>query len=357
MAKEKDRQLFLTLVRLGVGHEMGALEEDVDWMSVYDLSAQHGLTAVVLDGIERLPLEKRPVKQSLLQWIGTVMQAESQYDIQLKSAIQMAELFRQNNIRTYVLKGVVISECYPKPRHRVGGDLDCFLLPVRGDFDAWASGNDLMKSNGYKVEDNFYKHSKFMLPGLTVENHQFMTAFRCNKWLRKMEAFLQGLLKEDKGEDRLMGSALLRPPVMVSALFIVEHAYTHFLSEGLNWRHILDWMMFSERHRGEIDWIEFETLIDEFGLRKFYDSYERLGKYLLGKLAYRELQESDVMMLEDVWADMDMVENDRGIKGKLALATKLFRVRWKYRHFSEITMMHAMWIYVVGYLFVKNPKL
>ena len=176
MAKEKDRQLFLTLVRLGVGHEMGALEEDVDWMSVYDLSAQHGLTAVVLDGIERLPLEKRPVKQSLLQWIGTVMQAESQYDIQLKSAIQMAELFRQNNIRTYVLKGVVISECYPKPRHRVGGDLDCFLLPVRGDFDAWASGNDLMKSDGYKVEDNFYKHSKFMLPGLTVENHQFMTA-------------------------------------------------------------------------------------------------------------------------------------------------------------------------------------
>ena len=172
-----------------------------------------------------------------------------------------------------------------------------------------------------------------------------------------MEAFLQGLLKEDKGEDRLMESALLRPPVMVSALFIVEHAYTHFLSEGLNWRHILDWMMFSERHRGEIDWIEFETLIDEFGLRKFYDSYERLGKYLLGKLAYRELQESDVMMLEDVWADMDMVENDRGIKGKLALATKLFRVRWKYRHFSEITMMHAMWIYVVGYLFVKNPKL
>ena len=357
MSRERVYQDFFELVRLGVGQEVSSMPEVADWEAMRDIAGRHGLTSVVLDGIERMPLEKRPDKQYLLQWIGEVMQSEQKYDVQLKSAIEMAVLFQHNNIRTYVLKGVVISECYPKANHRVGGDLDCFLLPVHGDFDAWALGNDLMKANGYTVEDNFYKHSKFLMPNLTVENHQFMTAFRCNKWLRKMEIFLQGMLKEDKGKDRIMESALLRPPVMVSALFIVEHAYTHFLNEGLNWRHVLDWQMFCERHREEIGWGAFETLLDEFGLRKFYDSYERLGRYLLGVLDYGELTMRDVRMLEDVWADFDVVENDKNLRGKLSLAVKMLPARWKYRYFSEMSMLHAMWIYVWGYLFVKNPKL
>jgi len=36
------------------------------------------------------------------------------------------------------------------------------------------------------------------------------------------------------------GTWLYRPPVVVSALFLIEHAYSHFLHEGLTWRHVLD---------------------------------------------------------------------------------------------------------------------
>ena len=43
---------------------------------------------------------------------------------------------------------------------------------------------------------------------------------------------------------------------MVTALFLIEHAYSHFLHEGLIWRHVLDWMMFSGKHKDEIDWVE-----------------------------------------------------------------------------------------------------
>lgn len=50
---------------------------------------------------------------------------------------------------------------------------------------------------------------------------------------------------------------------------MVEHVYSHFLHEGLNWRHVLDWMMFSKKHQKEIDWPQFEKWIDEFGFREF----------------------------------------------------------------------------------------
>jgi len=120
----------------------------------------------------------------------------------------MALLFHKNLIKTYVLKGEIIAECYPKPSHRISSDLDCFLLPINSDFDAWSLGNDLVRTKGFEVETIFYKNSTFWLPGLMVENHQFLTPFRGNKRLKNLERVLQTLLREDKGEDRIEGTWL-----------------------------------------------------------------------------------------------------------------------------------------------------
>jgi len=56
---------------------------------------------------------------------------------------------------------------------------------------------------------------------------------------------------------------------MVSALFLIEHAYSHFLHEGLTWRHVLDWTMFSRRHREEIDWEAFDALLTSMASGSF----------------------------------------------------------------------------------------
>jgi hypothetical protein len=144
---------------------------------------------------------------------------------------------------------------------------------------------------------------------------------------------------------------------MVSALFLIEHAYSHFLHEGLTWRLVLDWMLFSRRHKEEIDWLTLDALVDEFGFRRFYNSYYRLGQYLLGDATEEELTTLDKRMLDDVWAELDLHETLHGVKGKLALAGNTLRASWKYHYFSEISMPHALWIQVKGFLFDKHPTL
>lgn len=269
----------------------------------------------------------------------------------------MALLFHDNYIRTYVLKGAVVAECYPKPEHRVSSDMDCFLLPDKSGFDAWAFGNDLIKAKGFETDTDFYKNSAFYLPGLTVENHRYLTPFRGNKVLKRLEVLLQGLLRDDKGEDRFVDTWLYRPPVMVSALFLIEHAYSHFLHEGLTWRHVLDWMLFSRKHKEDIDWVTLDAMIDEFGFRRFYNSYYHLGLYLIGGATEKDLTTLDKRMLDDVWAELDLHETLHGVKGKLALTGNTLRARWKYHYFSEISMPYALWIQVKGFLLERHPKL
>lgn len=353
-------EAFLDLVRLGIGVRSPKevfVDPQIDWNELQDIAVKQGLSAIVLDGIEELPQENKPKKIDLLQWIGEVLQSETVYAIQQKTAVEMAQLFHNNFIRTYVLKGAVIAECYTKPEHRPSADMDCFLLPEKSDFDAWAEGNDLIRINGFEVSEDFYKNSTSYLPGLTVENHKFMTPFRGNKKLKTLEIILQSMIKEDEVKDRFVNSWMYRPPVMVSAVFLIEHAYSHFLHGGLTWRHVLDWMMFSKKHKKGIDWYSLNAMIDEFGFRKFYDSFERLGRFLLGEIEEGDLQKNDKRMLEDVWSDLHHAESYHGAKAKVSFALNTMRSWWKYHYFAEISMIHALWIQVKGFLFIKHPKL
>ena len=352
---------FLYLLRLGIGPESPNQEmydfNSCDWESLLSVARKHTVHSILLDGIERLAPESRPPKETLLHWIGQTMQEEQRYAVQSKTAAKLAERLQSDDIRTYVLKGQVVAECYPKPEHRESVDLDCFLAPADGEADVWEKGNAIVENSGYRVERGYYKNSSWFLPGLMVENHRWLTPFRGNKRLEALERLLQEMLRKDAGTSRFKGTCLYRPPVMVSALFLMEHAYSHFLHEGLTWRLVLDWMMFSQRHQEEIDWTQLQKWIDRFGFRKFYNSYVQLGAFLLGEISETDLSAADMKMLEDLWAALDLHESVKGLRGKLALAGNTFRARWKYKEFTDITWLQALWIQAKGFLFVGEPKL
>jgi len=356
-------RIFLNIVRLGIAlsdntdSTEGWPKTEEEWNDLKVLADQQGLAAVVLDGVDKCRNNISIPAQLKLKWIGEILRCESLSSLQCVVAKDFSKLFYRNGIRTYVLKGMIVAECYPKPNHRLSVDIDCYLLPDKGVFDAWSLGNELIEKKGFRVNRDFYKNSSFEISGVNIENHQYLTPFRGNERLIALEKLFQSLLKQDDGQDVIEGTNLYRPPVMVSALFLIEHAYSHFLHEGLTWRMVLDWQMFSRRHRDKIDWTELEARVDEFGFRRFYDSFCRLGGYLVGDITVDELQLADKMMLEDIWAPLDVHETVTGLRGKFALAGNTWRARWKYRHFTDISWLRALCIQTKGFLFENNPKI
>ena len=63
------------------------------------------------------------------------------------------------------------------------------------------------------------------------------------------------------------------------------------------------------------------------------------------------------MMLDDVWSPLDLHDSVHGFRGKMALVGNTYRARWKYREFTDMTWLKALWIQVKGVLFIKNPKI
>ena len=104
--------------------------------------------------------------------------------------------------------------------------------------------------------------------------------------------------------------------------------------------------MFSHRHRDEIVWQEFQTRVDECGFRRFYDSFNRLGEYLVGELAADGLQPMDLQMLSDIWSPLDLHDSVTGWRGKLALVGNTWRA-------VEIPLVHG---YVVAESIVDSSE-
>ena len=122
------KQTFLSLVRLGIGHRSALFDVD-DWQAIKALADKQGLTAIIADGIEKLPDTKRPPKELLLQWIGEVFQNyENRYKLYQRAIAELASWYNTHGYKMMVLKGYACSIDWPKPEHRPCGDIDIWLF-------------------------------------------------------------------------------------------------------------------------------------------------------------------------------------------------------------------------------------
>ena len=357
-----ERSFLLNLLRASLLGDTGfAIPETLDWDALIEESNRQCVSVIASDGLQKLydegaysDLGDRELRRRKARWFAKTMEYEHRYAGQLAAAKKMGERFASTGIQTVILKGFTVSECYPVPAHRYSADLDCFLIKDGEHVDAYEAGNQVIEKLGVEVNRSYYKNSSFNIPGLHVENHKFCTPFRGNDTLRRFERLLQGLILA--GPLCALGdTGLLAPPPLASALFLTEHAYSHFLHEGLNLRHILDWALFKRRHASDVDWTAFDGYVDDFGFRRFYDAYEHLGEFVLGSRA--SLTPLEQRMLDSVWAGLDLHESVHGLVGKLRLVGNTLRAGWKYREFSPISMVHALWIQVKGFLLERRPEI
>ncbi len=335
--------------------------EVVQWGKMYKFGVRHGVSAILLDGLQKA-VERgmigegmMPGREVRMRWMSDCVNLERVCSRQYHLSSELAENFAGKGVRTVVLKGIAAGECYPVPFHRPCGDLDCFLM---GDYE---KGNVIAESMGAKVVRDHYKHSHILYKALEVENHQFCTGVRGSRKAKDFERLLQGLLK-DEGTSYIGETRLECPPPMFNALFLTHHSQRHYLSEGIALRHLCDWAMFVKVHGGDVDWGRFRAVAKEYGLVAFADSMTRISERYLGvpvPAGYEAAadDELDMILLNDIMAYQKPHEYGNAWKVRWQVARDLFRFRYRYRKFSDTSMLSSLLTLFWGFLTDRNPKL
>lgn len=355
----EDSQAFLSLVRLGIGHTVDSLTELFDWKEIMAIAEMQGLSAVLVNGIEKLPQEKRPPQSVMLEIIGMGLMIEQKSKLQWDAVQSLVELYTQNGITTVGLKGITVAQWLPNPMLRDSCDFDCFLLKNGSDGKvgfAYEEGNKVVEAKGAQVDRNIYVHSIFEYKGLTVENHQYLSAVKLSKRHRKMDAFLRKLLVEEPLLP-VMDSKLMMGSTMFNAVFLTHHAHRHFLNEYLPIKLLIDWALFV-KNNSTLNWQLYQEYVDEFGMLRFAQSMTRLAGKLLGVSVPFELledAEADELLESSLW---DFPETSSGKRTMftrhLGIIRKLMHSRKKYQVFYDSSSFAMIAAYIKGYFLGKE---
>ncbi|MBQ8969403.1 MAG: nucleotidyltransferase family protein [Bacteroidaceae bacterium] len=275
------RETFLSLVRLGIGnYSVVPMHERMDWDAIKALAGKHGLSAVIVDGIEQLSDEQRPPKIILLQWIGEVLQGyEYRSERYRKTIAEMAAFYNQHGFKMMVLKGYACSLDWPKPEHRPCGDIDIWLFGQQKEADAAllkANTNSTNKTKKFEIDNSHHHHSVFNWGEFMVENHYDFINVHHHKSNVEFEKLLKELAKDDSYVVELYGEKVYLPSPNLHALFLLKHIMIHFASEGITLRQLLDWALFVNAHRKEVDWSWLEGVLNQYGMRRLYDIFNAI---------------------------------------------------------------------------------
>lgn len=270
MPINKDTLYFFRLVRSGAGLGAAPVSDTADtavtpgsWERIYRMAADHGLSAVVWDGICRLPAAQQPPRETLIRWALSAEKLEERYRHQQQTASKLAARFSEEGLRMLLLKGLGLSRDYPLPEHRECGDIDIYLY---GQSD---KGDRVLHEIGAHLYFDVPKHSEYVWDGVLIENHRTILNVRRNRTERELNAVLVRLLEKEGTHGLAPG--IQAPRATFNAIFLIRHAAVHFQKEGIVLRHLCDWACFLTRHWDEIDHALFRTAMEDYRMDRFAD--------------------------------------------------------------------------------------
>ena len=266
------QQLFFQLIRLGIGHSTGPIFGAIDWNSLQTLAEQQGLSAIMVDGVERLSNNQRPPKPLLLQWIGETLQGyEYRHELYRRTIAELAGFYNSHGIKMMVIKGFACSLDWPKPEHRPCGDIDIWQFGRQKEADAL-----LTNEKGIEIDNSHHHHTVFYWRDFMVENHYDFVNIHRNKSNASIEKVFKSLGSDDSHFVELYGEKVYLPSPNLHALFLLRHSMIEFAACGITLRQLMDWAFFVEKHSSEIDWEWLESKIEEYGMMQLYDVYKAI---------------------------------------------------------------------------------
>ena len=352
--------ILLQLLSIAINRKSFILDDNVVWRNVLILAQKQGVRGLVYEALELLKQEDAdctcfPDRTTLMQWYAQTLYVEKKIAQHVDLATDVVELWKRNGIKTIVFKGLAHSRYYPKPEHREFGDFDCYLIDAYGEC-AYRQGNEVARKKGLMVDDGWYKHSHIAYKKLTIENHQYFTSARRGGTDLALHKYIVEAIGNGSKLERLDGTEIYVLPVEAEGLFVLYHSLTHFLVEGINLRHFVDWACWIKTNQDKVEWTEFYSLCQRFRLDGFADvlntiAVKYLGVELNDKRIFADSEFAERTIESALYDDTSIYNRGKGQwYQRLHVIGNAFRYSWKYRDVAHYSMIGYVWQFVYGFL-------
>lgn len=240
MLINKEANAVFSMACAVVGKEtLPILEENLDWKSVYQISAYHKIENIVAYVVEQICKE-----ESGRDWIPEEVRKQFQKakitgimreTIQYHEYEKLTKLFEQESIEHILLKGGRLKYDYPSPDMRFLTDLDILVKESEAD-----RVTVLMDKLGYKIlcrseKDDVYQKE----PCMTVEIHKNSAT-----GYESLDTYMEGIWERSSRREGYETEYLMTWEDFY--LYQTGHLAKHFEYGGVGMRMLLDFLVFEK---------------------------------------------------------------------------------------------------------------
>ena len=265
---------------------------------LYELAMEHNVLPLVSDAIYKGREDKQGklgVEEQAKQTV--IRQAEWTADFLL-----LLKSLEQRGLRPVVVKGIVCRNLYPVPELRPSVDED--LLICREEYEAYS---EALRAEGFRADRSAEAEKAYEVAFTHPESH-LCVELHTSLFPKGSQAygacarFFRDAINRAV-DIELEGHVLRTLAPTDHLLFLICHAYKHFLHGGVGIRQLCDMALMAERWKAEIDWPYIRQACDELNIAVFTAAMFQICEKQLGfgmPEAFCELEVDEAALLEDV---------------------------------------------------------
>lgn len=261
------QKFLLTLVHMALwGHQEPLPEQKPDWEVVFTQAKRQTLVGLVADAIPMLPEHLQPDAGLKIKFHTYAIRILQSYSVINQKLADVKKRLDEHKVHSVLLKGQGVASYYPNPRSRQCGDIDVYV----GDKN-FAKAIEILNP-GAGVDVSKYrneKHYDFFEGGVDIEIHRIAELLPSLKGDRLFQQWtINHLCGPDIKKIKIDLVLINTPSPQFNAIYIMNHAWHHFMISGIGLRHLCDWCAFLHKHHRDIDSVVLKRDLENFGLTR-----------------------------------------------------------------------------------------
>ena len=298
------KELVLKCLTSFMKKERLILSQDVNWQELVDVSNQQKLLPIVYDTLcTSMPENIR---------LFFKMNAVRQITIQTQRTAEFLKTYRElsaKGVVPVVVKGIVCRSTYDIPEYRVSADEDLYV-PI----DQYPAFHNAMLELGFVADEPDYKNAheqRFNRNGLLIEGHWELFP-KTNNALNAFNEYTAEFWRRTK-ITKVDGIEVLTLEPTDHMIFLLLHAFKHFVNSGVGVRQICDVAQWAKVY--EINWQYVKEVMESVNAEYFSAAIFDAGSKYFG------------MVFPEGWVNVDstaLLEDalDGGIYGSSNMSRK-----------------------------------
>lgn len=281
---EKEAKSLLEIIKSFLSETEGTVATDIDEKKLYQLAKANSVSNFLQKWAQKY-CKSQAIKEKIDQDYSAQIVKDTNQEIEVEKLFYALE---QHNIKTLVVKGVLMKDIYPQNYMRQMCDIDILV-----NSDDFKKATKMIENMGFHKLYNQEKHLIFTKPPfMMIELHRKLILKKDVVGYEYFKDVWPLCIQYKKYQN------IYQLDRNHAYVFCILHLLTHFKFTGIKIKDVLDVYLYNETYKEDLNHEKLNEIFQDLGITDFAKNIKEISYKWFGEQSLDEFDEVEEFILK-----------------------------------------------------------